>query len=143
MSGSKSFSGDSDHKSPVPRLVSRPLGYRLFVRDLVLPCRIGVHRHERDAPQRVRVSVELDIRDISAPGQDAIDEVVSYDDVVAGIRQLVGSEHINLVESLAERIVEFCLEDERVARARVIVEKLDVLGDDTTVGVEIERTTDT
>ena len=68
--------------------------------------------------------------------------MVSYDDVVAGIRQLVGSEHINLVESLAERIVEFCLEDERVVRAKVIVEKLDVLGDDTTVGVEIERTAD-
>ena len=89
-----------------------------------------------------RVAVEFDIRDLPAPGRDAIDDVVSYDDVVAGIRQLVGSEHINLVESLAERIVEFCLEDERVVRAKVIVEKLDVLGDDTTVGVEIERTAD-
>ena len=142
MSGSRSVRGDSDHRSAVPRPLSRPHRHRLFVRDLVLPCRIGVHRHERDAPQRVRVAVELDIRDLPAPGRDAIDDVVSYDDVVAGIRQLVGSEHINLVESLAERIVEFCLEDERVVRAKVIVEKLDVLGDDTTVGVEIERTAD-
>ena len=113
--------------------------HRLFVRGLVLPCRIGVHRHERDAPQRVRVSVELDIDDVPAPRLDAIDEVVSYDDVVRGVRQMVGADHINLVESLAEKILGFCLKDSRVARARVTVEKLDVFGDDTVVGVEIER----
>ena len=116
--------------------------HRLFVRGLVLPCRIGVHRHERDAPQRVRVSVELDIDDVSAPRLDAIDEVVSYDDVVRGVRQMVGADHINLVESLAEKILGFCLDDARVACARVTVEKLDVFGDDTVVGVEIERAAD-
>ena len=116
--------------------------HRLFVRGLVLPCRIGVHRHERDAPQRVRVSVELDIDDVPAPRLDAIDEVVSYDDVVRGVRQMVGADHINLVESLAEKILGFCLKDGRVARARVTVEKLDVFGDDTVVGVEIERAAD-
>ena len=116
--------------------------HRLFVRGLVLPCRIGVHRHERDAPQRVRVSVELDIDDVPAPRLDAIDEVVSYDDVVRGVRQMVGADHINLVESLAEKILGFCLTDSRVARARVTVEKLDVFGDDTVVGVEIERAAD-
>ena len=116
--------------------------HRLFVRGLVLPCRIGVHRHERDAPQRVRVSVELDIDDVPAPRLDAIDEVVSYDDVVRGVRQMVGADHINLVESLAEKILGFCLMDSRVARARVTVEKLDVFGDDTVVGVEIERAAD-
>ena len=116
--------------------------HRLFVRGLVLPCRIGVHRHERDAPQRVRVSVELDINDVRAPRLDAIDEVVSYDDVVRGVRQMVGADHINLVESLAEKILGFCLDDARVACARVTVEKLDVFGDDTVVGVEIERAAD-
>ena len=93
--------------------------HRLFVRGLVLPCRIGVHRHERDAPQRVRVSVELDIDDVPAPRLDAIDEVVSYDDVVRGVRQMVGADHINLVESLAEKIHK--LEDHQKLGCRVKV----------------------
>ena len=104
-----------------------------------MPCRIGVHRHERDAPQRVRINVELEIRDLQSPRRDAISEVVSYDDVVAGVKQLVGSDHINLVESLADRISEFCLKDLRVERVKIMVEKLDVFGDGAIVGVEIER----
>jgi len=132
-------SGPGAALSHYPQIQRR---HRLFVRGLVLPCRIGVHRHERDAPQRVRVSVELDIEDVPAPRRDAIDEVVSYDDVVRGVKQMVGADHINLVESLAEKILGFCLKDARVARARVTVEKLDVFGDDTVVGVEIERAAD-
>ena len=135
----QSASGHGDSLSSKAKIQRR---HRLFVRGLVLPCRIGVHRHERDAPQRVRVSVELDIDDVPAPRSDSINEVVNYDDVVRGVRQMVGTDHINLVESLAERILGFCLKDPRVSRARVTVEKLDVFGDDAIVGVEIERAAD-
>jgi len=65
--------------------------------------------------------------------------VVSYDDVVAGIRAIVAEGHINLVESLAERVADMCLADSRVTRVNVQVEKLDVLSDEAVVGVEIER----
>ena len=112
---------------------------RLFVHGLVLPCKIGVHRHERDAPQRVRISVDLDVKDSTIPHQDTIQEVVNYDDVVGGVRDIVGRDHINLVESLAEQIVTYCLEDERVIGAKVKVEKLDVFGAEAVVGVELYR----
>ena len=62
--------------------------HRLFVNGLVLPCKIGVHRHELDAPQRVRISVNLDIQRSRVPCQDSIQEVVSYDDVFNGIRKI-------------------------------------------------------
>ena len=35
---------------------------RLFVRDLVLACSIGVYDHEKEAPQRVRFNVDLRVR---------------------------------------------------------------------------------
>ena len=141
MTVSKSVEGDSSSEGAASHKSRNLRRHRLFVRGLVLPCRIGVHRHERDSPQRVRLSVELDIDDVLAPRRDAIEEVVNYDDVVRGVRQMVRADHINLVESLAERILEFCLKDERVARARVTVEKLDVFGDDAVVGIEIEGVT--
>jgi dihydroneopterin aldolase len=46
---------------------------------------------------------------------------------------------VQLVETLAERLCEACLEDKRVVSARVRVEKLDVFPDATSVGVEVER----
>lgn len=110
----------------------------VFVRDLVLDCSIGVHAHEKGEAQRVRVNLDLAVREDRDIADD-IGNVVCYEAMVSGIRGLVGAGHINLVETLAERIAAMCLEDRRVRTARVRVEKLDVFPDATSVGVEIER----
>lgn len=113
--------------------------YRMFVRDLVLPCRIGVHPHERETAQRVRVNVELAVEDACAATGDDIAAVVSYEDVVFGVRAIADRGHINLVETMAESIAGLCLADPRVRAARIRVEKLDVFPEAASVGVEIER----
>ena len=112
-------------------------GYRVFVRDLVLPCRIGIHPHERELAQRVRFTVEIDAIESSAG--DDIAGVVSYEDIVIGIKRIIGAGHINLVETLAEEVAELCLGDSRVSAARIRIEKLDVFREAGSVGVEIER----
>ena len=112
---------------------------RLFVRNLIIDCAIGIHAHERGRRQRVAIDVTLDIANPDASHRDQIGEVVSYDDVVAGIRAIVAEGHINLVETLAARIADMCLAARRVARAPVRVTKLDVLGNGAVVGVEIMR----
>jgi dihydroneopterin aldolase len=116
--------------------------YRLFVRDLVVPSSIGIHRHERDAPQRVRVTVEIDIAPLFSTESDSIGAVLSYDNVVAAVKKIISLGHINLVETLADRIATNCLEDARVVKVKVVVEKLDVLGGEATVGAEIVRVND-
>lgn len=110
----------------------------VFVRDLVLNCSIGVHAFEKDKPQRVRVNLDLAVREGSQIA-DALANVVCYEGIVSSIRDLVAQGHVNLVETLAERIAATCLADSRVRVARVRVEKLDVFADATSVGVEIER----
>jgi dihydroneopterin aldolase len=112
---------------------------RVFINNLVLPCRIGVYDHEREGPQRVGFNVDLRVRRPERAIDDDIANVLSYDDVIDGIRRLTGERHINLVETLAEEIAGLCLADPRVALVRVRVEKLDVHPEAAGVGVEIER----
>ncbi|HJO96838.1 MAG TPA: dihydroneopterin aldolase, partial [Rhodospirillales bacterium] len=52
---------------------------------------------------------------------------------------IVGQGHVNLVETLAEKIAAACLKDKSIRSLRVRVEKLDVFADAASVGVEIER----
>ena len=113
--------------------------YAMFVRNLVLPCFIGVHPHERELAQRVRINVDLAVADGIAAAGDDITGVVAYEEIVFGVKRTVAAGHINLVETLAERVAALCLSDPRVLRARVRVEKLDVFKDAECVGVEIER----
>ena len=109
------------------------------VRDLVLPVSIGIYDHEKQAPQRVCINVELKVREGDGPIGDDIANVLSYEDIVNGIKAIVADGHINLVETLAESIAEFCLADGRVALARIGVDKLDIVPEAASVGVEIER----
>ena len=111
----------------------------VFIRDLILTCLIGVHKHERKKPQRVRVNLDLAVTEQSVISTDRLADVVCYEDVADRIRSIVNNGHVNLVETLAENIASKCLEDRRIKATRVRIEKLDVFKDAASAGVEIER----
>ena len=111
----------------------------VFIRDLMLPCSIGVHHHEKDAEQRVRINLDLAVSEGDQPINDDIRNVICYEGLAEGIEEIVSRGHINLVETLTENITDMCLRDRRVQSARVRIEKLDILDNIKSVGVEIER----
>ncbi len=110
----------------------------VFVRDLMLSCKIGVHRHEQARTQRVCINLDLAVRD-ERDLHDDLANVVCYERITNAVRAVVSGRHIKLLETLAEEIARICLEDARVRSVRVRVEKLDIFPDATSVGVEIER----
>ncbi|MBE1237344.1 dihydroneopterin aldolase [Phaeovibrio sulfidiphilus] len=112
----------------------------VFVRDLVVSARVGVYDHERANPQRVRINLDLSVREATGPLDDCLDNVLCYEQIIVKVRSIAHDGHVNLVETMAERIAAICLQDRRVASVRVRVEKLDVFADAASVGVEIERT---
>ena len=112
---------------------------RVFVKDLVLNCLIGVHKHERDGSQRVRINLNLMVLESPIPIDDQLSNVLCYEGLVVKVRQLATSGHVNLVETLAERLADFCLDQPNVQSVKVQVEKLDVFSDAVSVGVEINR----
>ena len=111
----------------------------VFVRDLVLDARVGVMRRERGVRQRVRINLDLAVIEGEGALSDRLADVVCYDAITQDVRRLVAARHVNLIETLAERIAALCLERPQVRSARVRVEKLDVYADAASVGVEIER----
>ncbi|MBT3765549.1 MAG: dihydroneopterin aldolase [Rhodospirillaceae bacterium] len=111
----------------------------VFIRDLLLPCSIGVHQHEKTKPQQIRINLDLAVKESTDALNDQIENVVNYEEIVIGVRALIARGHVNLVETLADDIATMCLEDLRVRSVRVQIEKLDVFEDATSVGVEIER----
>jgi len=109
----------------------------VFVRDLDLMAKIGIYEHEKIEPQRIVVNIDLSVKEGS--GDDDIGHVVSYEIVVKKVEAIIAEGHINLVETLCERIAASCLKDRRVMAARVRVEKPDIIANARSVGVEIER----
>ncbi len=111
----------------------------VLIKDLELNTMIGVHDAERRAPQRVLVNVDLAVREQGPSDTDQLTTVLDYSEVVARIEETVKAGHINLVETLAERVAVACLSDPRVLNVRVRIEKPDVIANAGSVGVEIQR----
>ncbi len=102
---------------------------------LRLPFFIGVFDAERGARQDVVIDVEMNVPAAVRLGGG----YVSYAPVVDyAVALSQGSEHIALVETLAERILGKALEDSRVIHARVSVMKADIYPMADGVGITIE-----
>ena len=111
----------------------------VFIRDFMVDCSIGIYRHEKENEQRVRINVDLAVSEGQQPIEDDIRNVICYEQLAIGIEAIIAEGHVNLVETLAEKIAAMCLRQSEVQSARVRVEKLDILDSAESVGVEIER----
>lgn len=113
---------------------------KIFVQDMEVDMLIGVYDHEKASRQRVIVTVE---GWIDVPGaawkDDALNQTVNYEKIVSVIRYFAERGHINLVETFAERIAEFCLQETLLRQVRVRIEKPDAFASARAVGVEVSR----
>lgn len=112
---------------------------RVFVQDLEILASVGVFEHEKRYEQRVLISADLAVHDDYDGVSDKLEKVLDYARLTEGISHLVQRDHVNLLETLAERIAQYCLADARVESVRVRVEKPDAMPSCRSVGIEIER----
>ena len=117
------------------------LSDRIEVRGLRV---LGVHgalaeEQSRAQPFEVDLDVECDLGPAAA--SDALADTVDYGALVATAERVIGSEHHQLLERVAQRIADEVLADERVGAVTVTVRKLrpPVPQDVATSGVRIRR----
>jgi 2-amino-4-hydroxy-6-hydroxymethyldihydropteridine diphosphokinase len=112
---------------------------KIHIRDLLMRCILGVNEEERREKQDVLLNITLyaDLRE--ACRSDRLEDTVDYKAIKKRVIAEVERSSYYLVERLAERIAEICLEDNRVRRVQVAVEKPGALRFARTVGIEIVR----
>ncbi len=112
---------------------------KIFYRGLMLEIPIGVHASEIGHSQRIVIDIDLYLEPPAAPHRDDIANVFDYDQIRRGVRRLAKGGHINLQETLVERIVDLCLSFDQVRAARVATAKPDIYPDVAAVGYELTR----
>lgn len=114
-----------------------PAAQSIVVRDLTVQSSIGVSADERARPQRIRVTLEVEVEP-RAPNEDKIAEVVNYGQLVGKVREVCTGTTARLLETLAGEIAEACFFDARVRAVKIRIEKLDRYPDVSGVGVALE-----
>ena len=115
---------------------------RIEIRDLLLRGILGINPEEREKKQDILVNLTL-FADLRQAGRsDDIADTPNYRTITKRVIEHVEQVGRFTVEALATDIARLCLEDPRVARVRVRVEKPGALRFARSVGVEIERSRD-
>lgn len=112
---------------------------KIYIRDLSIRCIIGVNQDERTEKQDVVITVIL-FTDTRKAGQtDVLEDSVDYKRVKKAILSLVENSEFLLIEKLAEEIAKVCLDDSKVQKVNVTVDKPGALRYTRSVAVEIVR----
>lgn len=85
--------------------------------------RHGVFDFEREQGQDFVIDVRLDLDLAPAASSDDVTDTVHYGELAGRLAEIVGGEPVNLIETLADRLVTACLDDSRVTAAEVTVHK--------------------
>jgi D-erythro-7,8-dihydroneopterin triphosphate epimerase len=112
---------------------------RIHIRDLQLRCILGIDERERREKQDVVVQLTLHADLRAACRSDRFEDTVDYRAIKKRVVRLVEASQFSLVEALAEAVARSCLEEPRVQRADVTVEKPGALRFARTVCVELTR----
>ncbi len=109
----------------------------VIIRNLEVSMPIGIHPHERAAPQRLLVSVEVEVESPPEAGADRIAATLDYDRICDFIRALPSAGHVELQETVARRVLDFVLSMPHARSAVVETRKPDVFDDCEHVGVRL------
>ena len=113
--------------------------YRVFIKNLILDASIGIHDYEKKKKQKISISLELDVKDNISQLKQKIENFVSYEIIIQKLKKLVLKKHIDLLETLAEKILKICFEDDRILSIKLKLEKIEVFKETDSVGIEIFR----
>lgn len=100
---------------------------------------IGVHPHERETRQEIRLDVWLGTHIGAAAADDDLTKAIDYSAVARAFREHAGGASHRLVETLAEELADIALTRFGANAVRISVEKPGAVPGADSVGVLIER----
>ena len=113
---------------------------KILIKDLVLKMLVGIHNFEKKKKQRVKFNLVINIDQNLIPNDKDLKSIVNYEQVIKTIMKITSRKHYPLLETLAEKIFDKLFENMRIKKILLRIEKLDVIKNTTSVGIELEKT---
>ena len=109
---------------------------KVIVKNLLLNVFIGIHKFEKKKKQRVRFNIEIITDPSVKPNNKDLSTILNYEELVNKIKILVKNQHHELLEDLAENIFDIIFHNRLSKKAKIKIEKLDIMKNAESVGVE-------
>ena len=112
---------------------------KVLIKELILNLKLGYYDFEKEKPQKVKFSLEIDYKDKKPSNDKDLKSIVNYSKVVRLIKKLVKNKHYNFLETLAEDVFDELFKDKRIEKINLKIEKLEIMRDCSSVGIQISK----
>ena len=112
---------------------------KILINELILDLKLGYYEFEKEKAQKVKFSLEIDYKDKKPTNDKDIKSIVNYGQIVKLIRKLTKNKHYNFLETLAEDTFDVLFKDKRIGKITLKIEKLEILKDCSSVGIQITK----
>jgi D-erythro-7,8-dihydroneopterin triphosphate epimerase len=108
------------------------------IKNLLVPAIIGFNPEERINRQDVLINLEIEVEVSEAVVTDKEDSIYNYKVITKKVIAFVSESKYNLLEKLTYEVLQLVMQDERVKRAKVEIDKPRALRFSESVSVELE-----
>ena len=115
---------------------------KVIIKNLILEISVGLHDFEKKKKQRVRFNVDITTDSNIKPNNNNLASIVNYEDTINKITYITEKKHHELLEDLAENIFDIIFESEIVKKVNLKLEKLDIIKNTESVGIEVSKSRD-
>jgi len=112
---------------------------KVLIKDLLLDLKLGYYDFEKEKPQKVKFTLEVNYEDKKPSNDKDLKSIVNYAKIVKLIKKLVKNKHYNFLETLAEDVFDELFKDKRIDKISLQIEKLEIMKDCTSVGIQISK----
>ena len=112
---------------------------KVLIKDLLLDLKLGYYDFEKEKPQRVKFTLDVNYEDKKPSIDKDLKSIVNYAKIVKLIKKLVKNKHYNFLETLAEDVFDELFKDKRIDKINLQIEKLEIMKDCSSVGIQISK----
>ena len=112
---------------------------KVLINDLILDLKLGYYDFEKEEPQKVKFTLEVNYEDKKPSNDKDLKSIVNYAKIVKIVKKLVKNKHYNFLETLAEDVFDELFKDKRIDKISLQIEKLEIMKDCSSVGIQISK----
>tara|TARA_B100000963_G_scaffold303026_1_gene276139 strand:- start:14650 stop:15048 length:399 start_codon:yes stop_codon:yes gene_type:complete len=112
---------------------------KVIIKNLIINMFIGIHAFEKRKRQRVKFNITITTDSKIEPNRKKLSTILDYEKVIKNLKLLVEKRHYDLLEDLSESIFEMIFDNKLVKKINLKLEKLDIIKDADSVGIEVSK----
>ena len=115
---------------------------KVIIKNLIINMFIGIHSFEKRKKQRVKFNITVTTDPNIEPNRKELSTILDYEKIIKRLTFLAGKRHYDLLEELSESIFKMIFNYKLVKKVNLKLEKLDIVKDAESVGIEVSKIKD-